>query len=151
MTPILSQRVSYIAGMFQTSATPARMDLFEDRLVITTVHKETGADVETVLDAPLSDITVSGSAALLTFKVGEIKRRVDFSFAARAVMVRPGGVLALPAILRDSGVYTWLDELRSRTVRVNYFSIGHTWAVALGVVAIIIVAVAVIGINNMGS
>jgi hypothetical protein len=151
MTPILSQNVSYIEGTFQSSARPARMDLFDNRLVITTINDETGDPIETVLDAPLTDVKVSGNAAILVFTVGALKRRVDFSFAARAAMVTPAGVLAMPSILKASGVYTWLDEFHSRKVSVKYFSMANTWAVALGVVAIIIVVIAVIGINNSGS
>jgi hypothetical protein len=151
VTPVLSQNVTFIEGIAQSSAKPARMELFDDQLVITTIDNETGDPIETVLDAALSDVKVSGNAAILVFKVGELKRRVDFSFAARAAMAAPGGVFAASSLIRESGVYTWLDELRSRKVSVKHFSMANTWAVALGVVAIVVVVIAVIGVNRMGS
>jgi hypothetical protein len=151
VTPVLSQNVTFIEGITQSSAIPARMELFDARLVITTINDETGDPIETVLDAALTDIKVSGNAAILVFKVGELKRRVDFSFAARAVMAAPGGVFAAASLIKESGIYTWLDEFRSRNVSVKYFSMANTWAVALAAVAIIVMVIAVIGVNRMGS
>ncbi len=81
--------------------------------------------------------------------MGDLKRRVDFSFSARAVMVRPGGALAVGPILKESGIYQWLAAFRARSVRVRYFSLGHIWLVSLGAVAIIVAIVAAIGVNSV--
>jgi hypothetical protein len=133
-------------GVTQLSGVPAGIELYDDRFVMVTID-ELGTALETVMDTPLSQLRVSGSAALLTFTVGELKRRVDFSFAVRAAMASRGGVLMVGSLLRDSGIYPWLNELRTRSVAVKYFSWGQTWAVAMGVFAIAVVVIAVIGIN----
>lgn len=148
MKPILTHLVTMFEGVTQMSGVPARIELFEDRFVLSVLDRS-GATIETVMDTPLSGLTVGGSMALLTFRVGDLKRRVDFSFAARAAMARPGGVLAVGSILKESGIYPWLAEFRARGVTVKYFSLGQIWLVALGIVAIVVVVVAVIGVNSV--
>lgn len=123
MEPILTHRVTMFQGVTQMSGVPATIELHEDRFVLA-VLDSSGATVETVMDTPLSGLTVGGSISLLTFRVGELKRRVDFSFAARAAMASRGGVLAVGSHLKDSGIYTWLDAFRARGITVKYFSWG---------------------------
>jgi hypothetical protein len=64
MTAILTQNISYIPGFTQLGATPARMELFEDRVVVTTLD-DNGAAIQVVIDTPLSELKISGSLALL--------------------------------------------------------------------------------------
>ncbi|WP_285042229.1 hypothetical protein [Plantibacter sp. LMC-P-059a] len=148
MKPLLSHDVTMFRGVTQMSGVPARIELHDDRFVLSVLDR-TGQPSETVMDTPLSALQVGGSMALLTFKVGDLKRRVDFSFAARAAMVRPGGVLAVGPILKESGIYPWLAAFRARGVRVRYFSLGHIWLVSLGAVAIIVAVVAAIGVASV--
>ena len=149
MTAILTQNISYIPGFTQLGATPARMELFEDRVVVTTLDED-GAAIEVVIDTPLSELKISGSLALLKIIVGDVKRTIDFSFKARAMMATPGGILGVGSVIRDSGIYGWINELRSRGVAVKYISIGHTWLMALAGVVVFAFVVFVIA-TNMGS
>jgi hypothetical protein len=146
MTAILSQNISYIPGVTQFRATPARMELFEDRVVVTTLD-DNGAAIEVVIDTPLSELKISGSLALLKIIVGDVKRTIDFSFKARAMMATPGGILGVGGVIRDSGIYGWINEFRSRGVAVKYISIGHTWLMALAGVAVFAFVVFVIATN----
>jgi hypothetical protein len=146
MTAILSQNISYIPGFTQLGATPARMELFEDRVVVTTLDED-GAAIEVVIDTPLSELKISGSLALVKIIVGDVKRTIDFSFKARAMMATPGGILGVGSVIRDSGIYGRINEFRSRGVAVKYISIGHTWLMALAGVAVFAFVVFVIATN----
>jgi len=146
MTAILTQNISYIPGFTQLGATPARMELFEDRVVVTTLDED-GAAIEVVIDTPLSELKISGSLALLKIIVGDVKRTIDFSFKARAMMATPGGILGVGSVIRDSGIYGWINEFRSRGVAVKYISIGHTWLMALAGVVVFAFVVFVIATN----
>jgi hypothetical protein len=148
MTAILTQNISYIPGVTQFGATPARMELFEDRVVATTLEED-GATLEVVIDKTLSELKISGSLALLKFIVGDVKRTIDFSFNARAMMTTPGGILGVGRVIKDSGIYGWIDELRSRGVAVKYISLGHIWLMALAGFAVFAFVVFVIA-TNMG-
>jgi hypothetical protein len=146
MTANLSQNISYIPGFTQLGATPARMELFEDRVVVTTLD-DNGAAIEVVIDTPLSELKISGSLALLKIIVGDVKRTIDFSFKARAMMATRGGILGVGSVIRDSGIYGWINEFRSRGVAVKYISIGHTWLMALAGVVVFAFVVFVIATN----
>jgi hypothetical protein len=146
MTAILSQNISYIPGFTQLGATPARMELFEDRVVVATLDED-GTALEVVVDTPLSELKVSGSLALLKFIIGDVKRTIDFSFEARAMMATPGGILGVGSVIKDSGIYGWIDEFRSRGVAVKYISLGHIWLMALAGVAVFAFVVFVIATN----
>jgi hypothetical protein len=146
MTAILTQNISYIPGFTQLGATPARMELFEDRVVVTTLD-DNGAAIQVVIDTPLSELKISGSLALLRIIVGDVKRTIDFSFKARAMMATPGGILGVGSVIRDSGIYGWINEFRSRGVAVKYISIGHTWLMALAGVVVFGFVVFVIATN----
>jgi len=146
MTAILTQNISYIPGFTQLGATPARMELFEHRVVVTTLDED-GAAIEVVIDTPLSELKISGSLALLKIIVGDVKRTIDFSFKARAMMATPGGILGVGSVIRDSGIYGWINEFRSRGVAVKYISIGHTWLMALAGVVVFAFVVFVIATN----
>jgi hypothetical protein len=146
MTAILSQNISYIPGFTQLGAAPARMELFEERVVVTTLDED-GAAIEVVIDTPLSELKISGSLALLKIIVGDVKRTVDFSFKARAMMATPGGILGVGGVIKDSGIYGWINEFRSRGVAVKYISIGHTWLMALAGVVVFGFVVFVIATN----
>jgi hypothetical protein len=146
MTAILTQNISYIPGFTQLGATPARMELFEDRVVVTTLD-DNGAAIQVVIDTPLSELKISGSLALLRIIVGDAKRTIDFSFKARAMMATPGGILGVGGVIKDSGIYGWINEFRSRGVAVKYISIGHTWLMALAGVVVFGFVVFVIATN----
>jgi hypothetical protein len=146
MTAILTQNISYIPGFTQLGATPARMELFEDRVVVTTLD-DNGAAIQVVIDTPLSELKISGSLALLRIIVGDVKRTIDFSFKARAMMATPGGILGVGSVIRDSGIYGWINEFRSRGVTVKYISIGHTWLMGLAGFAVFAFVVFVIATN----
>jgi hypothetical protein len=139
MTLILAHDLTMFEGVSQFSATPARIELFDDRLVVTKIEGEP----QTVIDSPLSEVKVGGSGAMLTFTVGDFKRRVDFSFAARAALLAPGGVFAAGAIVQTSGIKAWLKELKSRGVRVTYITMGQIWLWSLGGTAAILAGVAI--------
>jgi hypothetical protein len=145
MTLILSHDLTMFEGVSQFSAKPATIELFDDRLVVT---KRDGAP-EVVIDAPLSDVKVGGSGAMLTFTVGEFKRRVDFSFAARAAMLAPGGIFTAGALVKQSGINAWLSEFKARGVKVSYITMGQIWLWALGATALIIAIVAVYAVNSV--
>jgi hypothetical protein len=146
MTAILTQTISYIPGLTQLGATPARMELFEDRVVVTTLDED-GAPIEVVINTPLSGLKVSGSLALLKIIVGDVKRTIDFSFKARAMMTTPGGILGVGSVIKDSGIYGWIDEFRSRGAAVKYISLGHIWLMALAGFVVFAFVVFVIATN----
>jgi len=138
MALILSHDLTMFEGVSQFSAKPARIELFDDRLVVTKMDGEP----ETVIDTPLTELKVGGSGAMLTFTVGDLKRRVDFSFAARAVLVAPGGIFAAGAIAQASGITAWLKEFKARGVKVSYITMGQIWLCSLVGVAGILAGVA---------
>ena len=146
MTIILSQDVTMFEGITQFSAKPAKISLYNDRFVM----EKTEGVPEVVMDTPLNELQVGGSMAMLTFTVGELKRRVDFSFAARAAMIAPAGVFTAGALIKQSGINTWLTEFKARKTRVKYLSMGTIWLWSLGAAAVIIAAAVVYAINAVG-
>jgi hypothetical protein len=146
MTAILSQNIDYIAGVTQLSATRARMELFDDRLVVTTLD-DTGEPLTAVIDTPLGAIGVSGSMALLTLRVGPVTHKVDFSYQARVAMTRKGGIFAAMSLVKESGISGWLDEFRARGVVTKYTSMGQLWLWALAGSAVFAFVVFVVATN----
>jgi hypothetical protein len=129
IAPILNNNVTLFEGISQFSATPANIQLHDDRLVVTKLEGE-----ETVIDTPLNELIVGGSGAMLTFKVGDFKRRVDFDFdfGARAALLAPGGIALSAAVANESGIKAWLKEFRARKVRVTYVGMGRIFLFSVG-------------------
>jgi hypothetical protein len=136
--PVLNNNVTLFEGISQLSATPANIQLHDDRLVVTKVEGE-----EIIIDTPLNELTVGGSGAMLTFKVGDFKRRVDFDFGARAALLAPGGIALSAAIANESGIKSWLKEFRARKVRVTYVGMGRIFLYSVGGFVAILAGVAV--------
>jgi hypothetical protein len=145
MTLILSHNLTMFEGVTQFSAKPAIIDLYENRFVMTT----TDGAPEIVFDTPLNELTVGGSMAMLTFTVGDLKRRVDFSFASRAALIAPAGIFAAGALVKQSGVNTWVRELKARGVAVKYLSMGKIWMWSLVATAVILAVAVVYAINSV--
>jgi hypothetical protein len=145
MTLILSHNLTMFEGVTQFSAKPAIIDLYDNRFVMTATD---GAS-EIVFDTPLNELTVGGSMAMLTFTVGGVKRRVDFSFASRAALIAPAGIFAAGALVKQSGVNTWVKELKARGATVKYISMGKIWMWSLAATAVILAIAVVYAINSV--
>jgi hypothetical protein len=93
------------------------------------------------IDTALTDLKVGGSMAFLTFTVGNVTRRVDFTNGAGDGLMNSVALQGASArILRERGIYAWIKELRARNVPVKYRSITQVmlWG-ALATVGILVV------------
>lgn len=121
--------------LYGTSERPglfaATLQLYNDRFLIFTSGGSSAAP-EIVLDTPLSGLAVSGSMSVLTFGVGAEQRRVEFDSRVPAALAAPdSGTSDAAALLKKSGINTWLKELRAQGVPVKYHGIGSIWESAL--------------------
>jgi hypothetical protein len=149
MTLILKQTLSVLADG-QSSALPVVMELHNDRFVLTEFANAPGQPAHVAIDTPLSDLKVGGSMAFLTFTAGDITRRVDFANGTGDALMNSVSLQGQSArILRDSGIYAWLKELRARNVSVKYRSITQVMLWGALATAGILVIIGVIVVNIM--
>ena len=152
MALILTHDVTLFEGVSQLSSTPALIELHDDRFVLSKYVGARPRTTKTVMDVPLGDLAVGGSLATLTFTTGGLKRRVDFSFAARAAMVGGAfGFLRTPGLITQSGLPDWLAQFRARAVPVKYLSMRQIvlWSLLATVALVgIAVAYAVVTVSN---
>ena len=138
---ILAQQVTVFDGISQFSAKPAAIELHDDRFILAKWDEATQQKTEVVMDVPLTDLTVGGSMAMLTFTANGLKRRVDFSFGARLALIGgAAGLVAANSLAKSSGMEAWLHEFTQRGVRVKFLrtSMIVLWSV-LGTVALVAV------------
>jgi hypothetical protein len=141
MVLILTQDVSLFEGVTQRSATPAMIELHEDRFILFKYVGPGSYDTEIVVDTPLAALTVGGSMATLTFTVAGTKRRVDFSPMARsALQDKVSGLFWAAAFIRNSGIEKWLHEFRARQVPVRYISMRHIAIISVLSTAVVVAA-----------
>jgi hypothetical protein len=149
MTLILKQNLSVLADK-NTSALPVVMELHDDRFVLTEYRNEPGQPAHVAIDTALADLKVGGSMAFLTFTVGSVTRRVDFANGAGDSLMNSVSLQGASArILRDSGIYAWLKELRARNVPVKYRSITQVMLWGALATAGILVIIGVVVVNLM--
>lgn len=151
MAIILQQPVTVFDGVTQFSARKAVIELHDDdHFSLYKIDEATGAITEVVMNVWLKDLEVGGSSAMLTFKSGGIKKRVDFSFGSRLAMAA-GGVVGMAlsgALAKESGIGAWVEAFKARGVKVRFWSfskmlgIGFAIAVPLVVVIVVIAVVA---------
>ena len=150
MALVLSRFVTVFDGISQFSARSAVIELHDDdTFVLAKVDAATGAQTEVIFNTPLRDLTVGGSMATLTFKVGGVKKRVDFSFGSRVVGAL-GGVIGMAAqgnMIKNSGIMQWVDTFKMRGTRVRYLGMGKIvlWTL-VGVIGVFVIIGVVVGI-----
>jgi hypothetical protein len=151
MAIILQQPVTVFDGITQFSAKKAVIELHDDdHFVLYKIDELTGAITEVVMNVWLKDLEVGGSQAMLTFKSGGIKKRVDFSFGSRIALAAGGvaGIAVSGALAKSSGIGAWVEAFKARGVRVRFMTFGRMMglsvAIAFGIIAVIVV-IAVVG------
>jgi hypothetical protein len=148
MTLILKQSLSVLADD-KSSALPVVMELHDDRFVLTEYHNEPRQPAHVAIDTALADLKVGGSMALLTFTVGNVTRRVDFANGAGDGLMNSVALQGASArILRESGIYAWIKELRARNVPVKYRSVTQVllWGALATVGIVVIIGVIVVSV-----
>ena len=150
MTLILKQNFSIAYNDGQSTSSPVDLELHNDRFVLTESSYTPGQPAHTVIDTPLSELTVRGSIAFLTFTVGDVSRRVDFANGAGASLMSPDSLQFRTArILRESGINAWVKQLRARKVQVKYRSMTQVMLWGALATAAILVIIGVIVVNQM--
>jgi hypothetical protein len=147
MTLILKQDVELFEGDSQTGGQPAVIKLHNDHFVLESVDRSTGASTDIVINTALTDLKVGGSIATLTFTVGDITRRVDFSHGTGPALMTPDKLMfKTSGVLTGSGIYAWLKEFRALGVPVKYRSLRQTmlWASLATVVVLAVISVVVV-------
>jgi hypothetical protein len=147
--PVLTQPVQLFAGATIFGATSAVIDIDEDRknFQLSTIDGQ-GNRIESIYNAPISEVVVRGQATRLRFLVGGVRRWVDFSLASSMVQgFGLVGEIAGGVLNRNSGVTEVVEALRAGGAQVRYWSywkrIGVTWAIVGGVaVAVFIIVLA---------
>jgi len=142
MALLLTHDVTLFDGVSQSSSSPALIELHSDRFILAEYVDSRPRTTETVMDVPLGELVVGGSMATLTFAAGGLKRRVDFSFAARAAMVGNAfGIFRTARLIQQCGINNWLAGFRALTVPVKYISVRHIvlWSLG-GTTAIVAIA-----------
>ena len=146
--PVITQPVQLYAGATMFSATSAVIDIDEEKktFVLSTIDPQ-GNRLESVFNAPISEVVVRGQATRLRFTVNNVRKWVDFSIGASMVQgFGLAGEIAGGVMNKNSGVNQVVAALRAGGAQVRYWSywkrIGVTWAIAGGFVVLIIVIVA---------
>ena len=152
--PIITQPVQLYAGATMFSATSAVIDIDEERKTFTLSKLDPqGNRVETVFNAPMSEVVVKGQATRLRFLVGGVRKWVDFSIGASMVQgFGIAGEIAGGVMNRNSGVNQVVAALRAGGAQVGYWSywkrIGVTWAIAGGAIVVIVVIIAASALSS---
>jgi hypothetical protein len=152
--PVITHTVQLYAGATMFSATPAAIDIDEERKTFTlsTIDAQ-GNRIDKVFDAPLSEVEVRGQATRLRFNVGGVRRWVDFSIGASMVQgFGIAGEIAGGVMNKSSGVNQVVAALRAGGAQVRYWSywkrIGVTWAIVGGLLIVIIVIIAATALSG---
>ena len=84
--PVITQPVQLYAGATMFSATSAVIDIDEEKktFVLSTIDPQ-GNRLESVFNAPISEVVVRGQATRLRFTVNNVRKWVDFSIGASMV------------------------------------------------------------------
>lgn len=151
--PVLTQTVQLFAGATMFSATPAVIEIDDERRTFTlsTIDAQ-GNRTATVFNSPISEVVVRGQSTRLRFLINGVRRWVDFSIGSSMVQgLGIAGEIAGGVMNKKSGVNEVVAALRAGGAQVRYWSywkrIGITWAIALGVVVVI---VALVGTSVLG-
>jgi hypothetical protein len=138
---LLRDQVDFFAGATTVSATPATIELYATRLVLSHDDGVTGADGGIILDVPLAGLRVRGSATTLVFIAGRTRRRVDFSPEAR-IAARLGFLALVTAnhLIERSHINEWVTTLRILGVPTRYMSYRRVILLASGITIALIVA-----------
>jgi hypothetical protein len=145
--PILSLPVQYYSGATMLSAASAIIDIDEERKTfqLSTADAQ-GNRLETIFNAPLSEVVVRGQATRLRLIVNGVRKWVDFSLGSSLVQgFGLAGEIAGGVMNKNSGVNQAVAALKAGGAEVHYWSywkrIGVAWAIAGGIVVIVIIAV----------
>ena len=146
--PVITQTVQLYAGATLFSATPAVIDIDEERksFELSTIDAQ-GNRTATVFSAPISEVVVRGQATRLRFLVNGVRRWVDFSIGASMVQgFGIAGEIAGGVMNRNSGVTHVVAALKAGGAQVRYWSywkrIGVMWAIVGGFLILIFVIIA---------
>ena len=152
--PVITQPVQLYAGATMFSATSAVIDIDEEKktFLLSTIDAQ-GNRVETVFNAPLSEVAVRGQGTRLRFLVGGVRRWVDFSLGASMVQgFGLAGEIAGGVMNKSSGVNQIVAVLTAGGAQVRYWSywkrIGVSWAIAGGLVVVLILIVAAAALSG---
>ena len=152
--PVITQPVQLYAGATMFSATSAVIDIDEEKktFLLSTIDAQ-GNRVETVFNAPRSEVAVRGQGTRLRFLVGGVRRWVDFSLGASMVQgFGLAGEIAGGVMNKSSGVNQIVAVLTAGGAQVRYWSywkrIGVSWAIAGGLVVVLILIVAAAALSG---
>jgi hypothetical protein len=142
--PVLSQPVQYFGGISILSATSAVIDIDDERKTfqLSSIDAQ-GNRVQTIFDAPLSEVVVRGSGTRVRLTVNGVRKWIDFSLGSR--MMRGFGIageIAGGVLNKNSGVSSVIAALKAGGAQVHYMTywrrLGMIWAIAGGIVVIFI-------------
>jgi hypothetical protein len=138
MAPILRQSLSLYPTVEHSTMSNVTLVLYDDRFMIIR-PSETSEPADIVVDAPLSELTVSGSMSYLIFTVGDVAHRVEFDASVSGVLASSeSGLSDAKKMLQKSGINDWLKELRARNVPVDYKGLGSIWKMGWIMAAVLI-------------
>lgn len=144
---VMQMRVSYFPGITVVGEQYALLEWSADnRIRLFAIDGATGASTGIIFDAALEQIEkVSGSMAMLTFKIAGKKYRIEASTASRMAIgtASAAGVVASAVATKNSGIYRWLQAFREKGVKVTYLTYRGIVGIALGVTALIVVGAVV--------
>ena len=152
--PVLTKPVQLYAGATMFSATSAAIDIDDERKTFTlSTLDPQGNRIETVFNAPITEVVVKGQGTRLRFLVNGVRRWVDFSIGSSMVQgFGLAGEIAGGVMNRNSGVNEVIAALRAGGADVRYWSywkrIGVIWGIAGGLVVVMVVIIAVAALSG---
>jgi ammonia channel protein AmtB len=126
----------------------------DDTFVLTKLSSAVGGAGQVIFTAPLREVAARGSGSTVTFTVGSVRKRVDFSLGSQAVRDFGGlaGEIAGGVMVSRSGVAQVIAALRKGGASVRYRSYIQRllliWAIAIGFVVVIIVIIAIAALTQ---
>lgn len=147
MTILLQQQVTLYEGRTIFSGTKVVIELHDDnRFVMFRLDPTTQLRTETVVDVPLSELSVRGSESQLQFIAAGLKKRVNFSHAVTlGALGGLAGVAIASAMSPKSMIKTWVADLKARGVAVRYTSSLKIVLIALGVIVVLFIVATALG------
>lgn len=146
--PITHLDVSYFPGITVYGMLPARLELKDDRLVLTTVEGTKEAPVYTeIFNVALGEIKkVQSILDEIRVKTGGKSHRVSVAQYATPVMAAGGvaGTAVAAGMYHKSGASAFLGQLREKGVSVSRLGYGKMFGIAAAAaVALIAVGIAI--------
>lgn len=128
MPLLLQQLVKSRRSFFSLTTQPVVIELYdENRFVMFSIDRVTKVRTETLMDVPLTALSVLKVESQLELTAMAVSRRLDFSDGMQYLGLAGGGLIGMAitsAVYQPRGIGVWVEALRARGVNVRTRIVG---------------------------